>query len=221
VLLPPLAAGPRRCPPPYIMYPLLSNTIISFFPNSHPLSMQKSHGGPGDTGFLLQDLYNFIAREKKEKIERSDVDYVMNYMAARKDENPEFYFDFSVDDECRLQNMFWSDSQPQLDYGVFGDVVVFDSTYRVNRYNLPFVPFISVGHHHTTVVFGCGILSDETASSYIWLLNAFLKAMRQQQPYSLITDGYVAMAKAIEIVMPLADHRLCSWHIEQNMIKRF
>jgi hypothetical protein len=221
VLLPPLAAGPRRCPPPYIMYPLLSNTIISFFPNSHPLSMQKSHGGPGDTGFLLQDLYNFIAREKKEKIERSDVDYVMNYMAARKDENPEFYFDFSVDDECRLQNMFWSDSQPQLDYGVFGDVVVFDSTYRVNRYNLPFVPFIGVGHHHTTVVFGCGILSDETASSYIWLLNAFLKAMRQQQPYSLITDGYVAMAKAIEIVMPLADHRLCSWHIEQNMIKRF
>jgi hypothetical protein len=37
----------------------------------------------------------------------------------------------------------------------------------------------------------------------------------------LITDGDVAMAKAIEIVMPLADHRLCSWHTEQNMIKRF
>jgi hypothetical protein len=36
--------------------------------------MQKSHGGPGDTGFLLQDLYNFIATEK-EKIEGSDVDY--------------------------------------------------------------------------------------------------------------------------------------------------
>jgi hypothetical protein len=55
--------------------------------------------------------------------------------------------------------MFWSDSQSQLDYGVFGDVVVFDSTYRVNRYNLP---FIGIGHHRTTVMFGCGILSDET-----------------------------------------------------------
>jgi hypothetical protein len=117
--------------------------------------------------------------------------------------------------------MFLSDSQSQLNYGVFGDVVVFDSTYRVNRYNLPFVPFIGVGHHRTTVMFGCGILSDETVSSHIWLLNAFLKAMRQQQPCSLIIDGDAAMAKAIEIVMPLADHRLCSWHIEQNMIKRF
>jgi hypothetical protein len=70
-------------------------------------------------------------------------------------------------------------------------------------------------------VFGYSILSDEIVSSYIWLLNAFLKAMQQQQPHSLITDGDAAMAKAIEIVMPLADHWLCSCHIEQNMIKRF
>jgi hypothetical protein len=77
--------------------------------------MQKSHSGPGDTRFLLQDMYNFIAREKKEKIEGSDVDYVINFMAACKDENPEFYFDFSVDDEGQLQNMFWSDSKLQLD----------------------------------------------------------------------------------------------------------
>uniref|UniRef100_A0A0A9HK95 MULE transposase domain-containing protein n=1 Tax=Arundo donax TaxID=35708 RepID=A0A0A9HK95_ARUDO len=44
--------------------------------------------------------------------------------------------------------------------------------------------------------------------------------MEQKHPRSLITDGDAAMAKAIEIVMPEADHRLCSWHIEQNMIKR-
>jgi hypothetical protein len=106
--------------------------------------MQKSHGGPGDTRFLLQDLYNFIAREKKEKIEGSDVDYVMNFMAACKDENPEFYFDFSVDDEGQLQNMFWSDSKLQLDYGVFSNVVVFDSPYKVNMYNLPFVPLVII-----------------------------------------------------------------------------
>ncbi|CAO2209021.1 unnamed protein product [Urochloa humidicola] len=29
------------------------------------------------------------------------------------------------------------------------------------------------------------------------------------------------MARAIEIVMPKADHRLCSWHIEENVLKRF
>ncbi|KAL6875595.1 hypothetical protein ACP4OV_013108 [Aristida adscensionis] len=182
--------------------------------------MEKSHGGPGETGFLLQDLYNFIAREKKGKVEGSDAEYVLNYMEARKDENPEFYFKYSTDDEGRLQNIFWSDSQSQIDFSAFGDVVVFDSTYRVNRYNLPFVPFIGVDHHRSTVLFGCGILSSETVSSYVWLLEAFLEAIRQEHPRSIITDGDGAMAKAIEILMPGADHRLCSCHIEENMVKR-
>ena len=88
-----------------------------------------------------------------------------------------------------LRTFFWSDAQSQMDYGIFGDVMVFDSTYRVNRYNLPFVPFIGVNHHRSTVVFGCGILSDETILSYVWLLEAFLEAMHQQHPRSLIMDG--------------------------------
>lgn len=36
-------------------------------------------------------------------------------------------------------------------------------------------------------------------------------------PKSLITDGDLAMAKAISKVMPGAYHRLCTWHIEENM----
>jgi zinc finger SWIM domain-containing protein 3 len=52
-----------------------------------------------------------------------------------------------------------------MHYDAFGDVVLFDSTYRVNRYNLPFVPFVGVNHHRNTVVFGAGIVSDETVGS--------------------------------------------------------
>jgi zinc finger SWIM domain-containing protein 3 len=106
-----------------------------------------------------------------------------------------------------------------LDYDAFGGVLIFDSTYRVNRYNLPFVPFVGVNHHRSTTVFACAVLSDETTSSYVWLLETFLMAMRQKHPRSLITDGDYAMARAIFVVMPDAFHRLCSWHIEQNMIK--
>jgi zinc finger SWIM domain-containing protein 3 len=108
-----------------------------------------------------------------------------------------------------------------MDYGAFGDVVVFDSMYYANRYNLPFIPFVGVNHHRSTVLFGCGILSDETIPSYVWLLRALLQAVHQKHPISLIIDGDVAMARAIEIVMPDANHRLCSWHIQHNMLKRF
>jgi zinc finger SWIM domain-containing protein 3 len=106
-----------------------------------------------------------------------------------------------------------------MDYGAFGDVVVFDSMYYANRYNLPFIPFVGVNHHRSTVLFGCGILSNETILSYVWLLRALLQAVHQKHPISLIIDGDVAMARAIEIVMPDANHRLCSWHIQHNMLK--
>ncbi|XP_062233641.1 protein FAR1-RELATED SEQUENCE 5-like [Phragmites australis] len=182
--------------------------------------MEKNHGSYEETGFLLRDLYNFFARYKKERVEGRDAEFVLKYMGGKQEEDPEYFFKYSVDDEGHLKNVFWADTQSRIDYHAFGDVVVFDSTYRVNRYNLPFVPFIGLNHHHSTVVFGCGIISDESVSSYVWLLEAFLEAMRQHHPLSVITDGDIAMARAIEIVMPKADHRLCSWHIEQNMIHR-
>ena len=162
--------------------------------------MEKIHGGPEDTGFVMQDLYNFFARHKKERIEGRDAACVLNHMNKMSKKDSEFFFKYNLDDEGRLKSLFWSDSQSQIDYSAFGDVMIFDSTYRVNRYNLPFVPFIGVNHHRGTVVFGCGIVSDETVASYVWLLHAFLAAMHQKHPLSVITDGDLAMAKAIEVV---------------------
>jgi zinc finger SWIM domain-containing protein 3 len=164
-------------------------------------------------------LYNFVAEYKKKKIEGRDAEYMLNYMAARKDRDADFFYRHTKDSEGHLRNIFWADAQSHLNYDAFGGVLVFDSMYRMNRYNLPFVPFVGVNHHRSTVVFGGAILSDETTRSYIWVLETFLLAMRQKHPRSLITDGNGAMARAIYVIMPRAFHRLCSWHIEQNMIK--
>lgn len=81
------------------------------------------------------------------------------------------------------------------------------------------MPFVGVNHHRSTVIFGCGIVSDETFSSYEWLLQTFLEAMNWRHRRSVIIDGDVAMRKAIRKVMPGTNHRLCSWHIEQNMVR--
>ena len=92
-------------------------------------------------------------------------------MHQMQEEDPEFFLSIVWMQKgglgtfsARMHNLIWT--------GVFGDVVVFDSTYRVNRYNLPFVPFIGVNHHQSMVVFDCSILSDDTNLSYVWLLEA-------------------------------------------------
>jgi hypothetical protein len=155
-------------------------------------------------------LLQFFARHKKERIEGRDAASVLNYMKVMTKNDPKFFFKYSVNYEGRLKILIWLDSWSQMDYDAFGDVVIFDNTYQVNRYNLPFIPSIGVNHHRGTVVFACGIISDETVGSYVWLLQAFLEVMHQKHPISVITDRDLAIAKAIEVVLPITNHRLCS-----------
>jgi len=126
---------------------------------------------------------------------------------------------YMTDGKGHVLGMFWCDTQCMLDYTAFGDVVVFDSTYKTNRYNLPLVPFVGVNHHYRTVLFGCGIISHENTDSYVWLLKIFTKANAQKHPVSVITDGDLAMQRAISVVWPNSPHRLCGWHIELNLVR--
>jgi len=47
----------------------------------------------------------------------------------------------------------------------------------------------------------------------------FMKAMCQQKPQSIITDGDYSMLKAIRHVLSGVNHRICSWHVEENLPK--
>ena len=81
---------------------------------AHPRSTPVGAGAPPP---FLQDAPKLLADFKKKKSYASD---------ARG--RPRVFFKYSLDAEGTLKNLFLSDAQSQLDYGVFGDVMVFDST---------------------------------------------------------------------------------------------
>ena len=76
-----------------------------------------------------------------------------------------------------------------------------------------------MNHHKRTVVFCYGIISHENTNSFEWLLRTFSDANIQKHPISVTTDGDLAMQRAIRIVWPNTSHRLCGWHIEQNLVR--
>jgi len=53
----------------------------------------------------------------------------------------------------------------------------------------------------------------------VWLLKIFTEANVQKHPISVITDGDLAMQRAISVVWPNSPHRLCGWYIEQNLVR--
>ncbi|GAU39983.1 hypothetical protein TSUD_211040 [Trifolium subterraneum] len=105
-----------------------------------------------------------------------------------------------IDNENRLERLFWCDGESRKNFEVFGDVLAFDATYQKNKYNCPFVVFSGVNHHNQTIVFATGLVTRETEETYVWLLEQFACAMQGKTQISVITDGDIAMKNAIRKV---------------------
>ena len=83
--------------------------------------------------------------------------------------------------------MFWADAKMIIDYGQFGDVVSFDTTYKINKENRPFTVLVGLNHHREIVTFGVALLYAETDDSFIWLFETFLQAMSGKAPKTIFT----------------------------------
>ena len=100
-------------------------------------------------------------------------------------------------------------------------MVTFDTTYLVNKYNMPFAPFVGVNHHGQSILLGCGLILGEDTNTFRWLFESWLTCMSGVPPSAIITDQDKAMKKAIHIVFPKARHRWCLWHILKKMPEKF
>ncbi|KAF7851608.1 LOW QUALITY PROTEIN: hypothetical protein BT93_L3491 [Corymbia citriodora subsp. variegata] len=172
--------------------------------------------GSKNLGFNLRDYQNYLQIKISEIITGGDCQNLLNHFHSMEQQNPMFSYAIQVDKDGRLTNIFWRDSLSKFDYDCFGDVLIFDTTYRTNKYEMIRAPFVGVNHHWKNVLFGCAFLLDETAELFIWLFDAFLKSMGNKAPKIIFTDQDQAMAKAIRTVFSNIQHCLCTWHIGKN-----
>ncbi|XP_047964762.1 protein FAR1-RELATED SEQUENCE 5-like [Salvia hispanica] len=137
-------------------------------PTCHQLQLLEIEcGGPENVGCTERDIRNF-ERDLRDEQKGIDAETVIEFFTSEKEKDSTFFFDYETDLGNMFKRCFWADSRSRMAYGVFGDVVVFDSTYNTNKYGMIFTPFVGVNHHHQTIVFGCGFLSDEKTDSYIF-----------------------------------------------------
>ena len=102
-----------------------------------------------------------------------------------------------MDPKKNVMHIFWADGSGIRNYQQYGDLLSFDTTYKTNKYNLKFSPFVGVNGHGDKCLFACGFIQDENKETSEWLFNAFLKCMRGKGPKSVITDQDATMKKAV------------------------
>lgn len=70
------------------------------------------------------------------------------------------------------------------------------------------------------MLLGCGLLSDESTESFLWLLKSWLTCMKGRPPSAIITDECVAIKAAVREVFPKTRHRISDWHVVRSISEK-
>ncbi|KAI8534500.1 hypothetical protein RHMOL_Rhmol10G0094900 [Rhododendron molle] len=183
--------------------------------------MSTEAGGPQYLNFIPSDCYNLIQKKRAGFLKKGDSQCLLEYFKQKTQENKHFFYSFRTTNENEVRGVFFCDAKSRRDYGLFGDAICFDTTFRTNNYDMLCAPIVGINNHGQTTLFGCGLLDGETTDAVMWLLTTFLEAMGGKKPVSIFTDQSraIAIANAISAMFPDSHHGLCLWHIYQNAAK--
>uniref|UniRef100_A0A7N0U5Y5 SWIM-type domain-containing protein n=1 Tax=Kalanchoe fedtschenkoi TaxID=63787 RepID=A0A7N0U5Y5_KALFE len=177
-------------------------------------AMSGSHKGD----ITSKQCTDLLRKEKKNHVGRECYGIIKHFHEKTKSDGSH-YFAMDLAPDGSLRSVFWADGRSRSAYAQFGDVLVFDVTYRTNHFKLPFAPLVGVNHHRQSILFGAALLEDETEETFAWLFEQFLKCMFEKPPLTIITDQDGAMKKAIKRIFPHTRHRFCAWHINKHVIE--
>jgi MULE transposase-like protein len=127
----------------------------------------------GELPFIKRDLRNLFGKMKR-FFEVDDVTSLLEYMKLANVENKKFQYAFTMDEEGRPKNLFWCPAECFDWYQMYGDVVVFDTTYKVNAYDFACGIFVGIDNHGKTILFACALLRNETTTTFSWLMKVLL-----------------------------------------------
>src|SRR5688572_15504556 len=172
--------------------------------------------------WVYDDIYNLAYQHGTGGQDKNfDAQNFVTLLKQYKEDDPDFFYITKIDP---LTNEFeaaiWAFSEQRLNYSRFGDVVVFDNTYKTNRFEMPFGIFTGVNNYGQSTCFAGALISSESTESFTWLFDSFLELANNHAPQVLLTDNDSAMALAFtKTFEPFGTkHRLCLWHLLKNVM---
>lgn len=111
-------------------------------------------GGLPSLPYTKKDVSNVGASINSETRSK-DMSQVLQYLKKKEAQDPGFYYKLMLDENNKVRNIFWTDGRSTELYGQYGDCVSFDTTYKTNKYDLPFAPFVGMTDHGNTSFWVC------------------------------------------------------------------
>ncbi|KAL6561448.1 cyclin-dependent kinase inhibitor far1 [Orobanche minor] len=181
------------------------------------VEMSRQFGGSKVTCLIKNEFDHLFDRGRCLAVEEGDAQVMLEYFVQIQKENPSFFYAIDLNEDQRVRNLFWVDAKSRQDYISFNDVVFFDNSYMKSNEKMPIALFLGANHHFQPILLGCALLADETKSTFVWLMNTWVRAMGGQAPRAIISDQDKQLSSAIEEVFPYSRHCFALWHILEKI----
>ncbi|KAF7147392.1 hypothetical protein RHSIM_Rhsim03G0126300 [Rhododendron simsii] len=81
--------------------------------------MTCQSGGFHNVGFTVKDMRNKLHSSRKEEIRNGDAEDALGCLFAQVSTDPLFFYKYTVDEDDRLETLFWIDGRSRMDYAAF------------------------------------------------------------------------------------------------------
>jgi len=174
-----------------------------------------------DHPIYKKDLYNAVYQiRQKNNPGEGDASEMLQSLLEWKDLDPLWIVKPRLEPVSRrLNSLLWmSPAQREL-YSKFNDVVIVDTTYNTNRFQMMFCIITVVDSNYKSRIVACSIIEDETLDTYRWIFDTILTETGFS-PGIIFTDSDPSLIRSIKEIYPDTHHMLCIFHIDLNLRKK-
>ncbi|KAK6918044.1 Zinc finger, SWIM-type [Dillenia turbinata] len=158
---------------------------------------------------MKNDSKNSYERGRFLALDAGETKLLLEFLSQMQISNSNFFYAIDLTEDRLLKNLLWVDAKSRHDYLNFSDVLCLDTTYIRNKYKMPLAVFVGVNQHFQFLLLGCALIADESAASFSWVLQTWLKAMGGEAPKVVITDQDNDIKSAVSEVFPNSRHCFC------------
>ena len=121
----------------------------------------------------------------------------------------------------RIHRIFWAYKDSIELFKKNPELLSFDNTYKVNRFDMPLMQIGGITGLHTNFSIGFALTSREDEDTFCWTLSQLKELAEHHEipsPLVIISDYDRAFKNAACSVFGSSQQQLCVWHILKNVV---
>ncbi|KAK9676099.1 hypothetical protein RND81_11G053800 [Saponaria officinalis] len=125
-------------------------------------------------------------------------------------------------DTHELTHVFMSHPEAVKLFRAYPHVVLIDSTYKMNTYNMTLVEVVGVTPAGSPFLIACMLIPYDSEKGYTWLLRKLMDLLEctGAAPSCFVTDRELGLVRALRTLFHETPHLLCRWHVNRAIESR-